>query len=435
MAQELAQTVQLLNQDFLGRYPDEAARAASQLPLKEVAKLLRDQPFRLATTVWERLPIETCVHILPNLDRSLAGRLLSRSEPSRAVLVLLRLDEDERSNYLELLPAAKSHELSDLMRYPEDSAAHAMDTHFLTLRAEMTVREARAQVRQKHPHFTHQLFLVDDHDRLSQMIDIHDLLVAKGTERLGALAMPVPAAVPLTANREQLVEQLNQHKLADLPVIDFEGRLAGIVRYQALLNALSEERSADILTMVGAGKDERALSSTAFAVKKRLGWLEINLLTAFLASAVVGLFEDTIARFTALAVLLPVVAGQSGNTGAQALAVTMRGLAVREIGVRHWPRVVRKEAAAGLINGIAIALTTSLAVFVWSGSFGLAMVIALSMVASMVIAGLAGAVTPLVLSALGQDPAQSSSIILTTVTDVSGFFSFLGIATAMSGLL
>jgi magnesium transporter len=163
--------------------------------------------------------------------------------------------------------------------------------------------------------------------------------------------------------------------------------------------------------------------------------LEINLATAFLAAAVVGLFEETIARITVLAVFLPVVAGQSGNTGSQALAVTMRGLALREIRGRHWFRVARKEIMVGFLNGCAVSLTTSLIVLIWVGSFGLALVIAVSMVVSMVIAGFSGAIIPILLKAVGQDPAQSSSIILTTVTDVVGFFTFLGLATLFATAL
>jgi magnesium transporter len=198
---------------------------------------------------------------------------------------------------------------------------------------------------------------------------------------------------------------------------------------------VQEETSLDIQTMFGASRDERALSPVTFAVRKRLPWLEINLLTAFLAASVVGLFESTIAQFTALAVLLPVVAGQSGNSGAQALAVTMRGLALREIGERHMFRVITKEIGTGLVNGVVIALTTALGVLVWSGSPGLALVIAVAMVISMAAAGFAGAGIPILLTAAGQDPAQSSSIILTTITDVVGFFSFLGIATLLAGML
>jgi magnesium transporter len=150
-----------------------------------------------------------------------------------------------------------------------------------------------------------------------------------------------------------------------------------------------------------------------------------------MAAAVVGVFEQTIAQVTALAVLLPVVAGQSGNTGAQALAITMRGLALREITTRQWARVMRKEVAAGFLNGLAIALTCGLGVYAWSQSIGLVAVICISMVLAMVSAGFAGALIPIVLTRLGQDPASSSSIILTTITDIAGFFSFLGIATLL----
>jgi magnesium transporter len=231
------------------------------------------------------------------------------------------------------------------------------------------------------------------------------------------------------------VERFTGGRLASLPVLDFEGRLLGVIRHDTLAATAQETAAADMQAMVGASRQERALSPVAFAVKKRLPWLEINLATAFLAASVVGLFEGTIARFTALAVLLPVVAGQSGNTGAQALAVTMRGLAMREIRIGQWPRLLRKEASVALLNGIAVSLTTAAGVFLWSRSPGLSLVIGISMVVSMIAAGIAGVLIPTVLTTIGQDPAQSSSIILTTVTDVVGFASFLGIATLLAALL
>ena len=245
-----------------------------------------------------------------------------------------------------------------------------------------------------------------------------------------------PISVQAMAPRTEVVELLENFRLPTVPVVDFEGHLIGVIRHNALLTAVEAEASADMQTMVGASRDERALSPIGFAVKKRLPWLNINLLTAFLASFVVGLFEDTIAQFTALAILLPVVAGQSGNTGAQALAVTMRGLALREIRVRSDSvRVALKEFAVAAINGVAIALVTAGAVFWWSRSAGLAAVIGVAMVLSMAIAGLAGATIPMILTTLGQDPAQASSIVLTTVTDVAGFLSFLGLATLFINML
>ncbi len=232
-----------------------------------------------------------------------------------------------------------------------------------------------------------------------------------------------------------MTDALSQLRLSGLPVVDVEGRLVGVIRQPAMVEAIREEAAEDMQAMVGAGREERALSSPALTIRKRLPWLNVNLLTVFLAAAVVALFEGTIARFTALAVLLPVVAGQSGNTGAQALAVTMRGLALREVRVRHWRRVMLKEATSGLVNGLAIAAVTVVGVYLWSRSMGLCAVIGTAMVVSMMSAGIFGTVVPMILTAAGQDPAQSSSIILTTLTDVVGFLTFLGLATMFAQML
>jgi magnesium transporter len=261
------------------------------------------------------------------------------------------------------------------------------------------------------------------------------MAMAEADQRLSELMEAPDASVLPTAPRKEIVEQLEFHRVDSVPVVDVEGRLMGVVRYQRLFDAIESVATADMQKMVGASADERALSPPMFSVKRRLPWLHINLLTAFLAAAVVGTFESLIAQFTALAVLLPVVAGQSGNAGSQALAVTMRGLALREIGTREWRRVLGKEVWVGLIDGIALAITCGLAVYVWSRSIGLALVIAVAMVLSMIAAGISGAVVPIVMTRLGQDPATASSIILTTVTDVAGFVSFLGTATLLSFML
>jgi len=321
------------------------------------------------------------------------------------------------------------------MTYPEDSAGRLMDTRIRHFRGTTTVAQTLNELRSARARTTRSLFLVDEDNRLSGKVGIQDIAVADPATKLESLATPVSATVTPITPRDEVVELLERHLLADLAVVDLDGRLLGVIYHARLLQAIHEDASADIQAMVGVSRDERALSPPVFAVRKRLPWLQINLLTAFMAAAVVGLFEDTIARFTALAVLLPVVAGQSGNAGAQALAVTMRGLALREISVRHILRVTFKEMSVGFMNGVAVAVTCGIGVYLWSGSIGLVLVIAMSMVLAMVAAGFAGAVVPITLVRLGQDPAQSSSIVLTTVTDIAGFFSFLGIATLLAGML
>ena len=310
-----------------------------------------------------------------------------------------------------------------------------MDTKFFALHGGMSVGQTLAKLRSRKGGRISFIKVVDEQNRLCRLVDLRDLALASEDATLEKISVPVPQVVLPTDPRDVVVEKFEETDVQELAVVDLDGRVVGIIRHAQLVDALRDTVSVDMQTMVGASKDERALSSSWFAIRKRMPWLQINLLTAFLAASVVGLFEETIAKFTALAILLPVVAGQSGNAGAQALAVTMRGLALREIRVRQWLRVMRKEINTGFWNGIAIAVTCSIGVYLWSGSFGLVIVLAASMVISMVMAGIAGALVPITLSRLGQDPAVASSIILTTVTDIAGFFSFLGIATLLSGML
>lgn len=311
-----------------------------------------------------------------------------------------------------------------------------MQPHFPSVPARLTVRQVLKRIRRFSPRDAAVLVVTDDDGKLLGLMDLVDIVQAEpGTLLATLMHITTPVRTNALTPREEIINLFSRYKLRLLPVVDIEDRLLGVIRQSTVLQAAQEEAATDMQAMVGVSRDERALSSPLIAMRKRLPWLNINLLTAFLAAAVVGLFENTIAQFTALAVLLPVVAGQSGNTGAQALAVIMRGLALREIQVRHWQRVLLKEVLAGALNGIAIAIVTGLGVLIWSQSTGLALVIGVAMVISMALAGLSGAAIPLLLTRLGQDPAQSASILLTTVTDIVGFFSFLGLATLFSRLL
>ncbi len=310
-----------------------------------------------------------------------------------------------------------------------------MDPRITAFSEDLTVEEALRRMRNFKEKELGAIYLMDKDRKLAGAVPLGELVTAQPQTKLKDIVRGVPAAVRVTATREEIVESLASLRLATFPVVDLNHRLVGVIRYRALLAAAEAEASADIQRMVGVSKDETALSRVGFAVRQRLPWLEINLATAFLAASVVGLFQGTIERYSALAVLLPVVAGQSGNSGMQALAVTMRGLVLREVSLRDWPRLIAKEARVGLLNGLAVAAVTMLGVLFWSHSPGLTMVIGTAMVLAMVLAGISGASVPLVLKAFGQDPAQSSSIVLTTFTDCGGFLSFLGLATLFSSLL
>ena len=422
-------------ENYFQLYPDDAAGQLEALPLEETVRILLQVTPPTAAAVFERLGPQTAGQVLEQIDDEVAAILLEIVDPSRTAPLLLRLGKEVRERRLASLSPRTAAELNTLMTYPPDTAGHLMDPRISAFRPDATVEQVMERLRSLGRRRVHDILLVDGDGLLIGSIPLQDLVPAPREKRLEELVRISTVNVIALATREEVVEILDRHRLTTLPVVDIEGRLLGAIRYDALVRAVEQEASMDIQRMVGVSEEERALSKVSFAVRKRLPWLQINLVTAFLAAAVVGLFEGTIARFTALAVLLPVVAGQSGNTGMQALAVTMRGLTLREIRLRHWLRMTLKEATVAVCNGVAVSIVTSLGVFLWSGSSGLAFVIGIAMVISMALAGIAGAAIPMILSAVGQDPAQASSIILTTVTDVTGFFSFLGLATLFSRLL
>lgn len=425
----------LLTRTFLLDFPKHAARKIESMPSDEVAAILGGQPLFALQPVWERLAPEVANRLLLALDPAKAVELLTALDPGICGAILSRFSAERRDSFLATMPKDVAVEIRDLLDYSHDSAGRLMDTRIIAFNASVTVADAITQLRNQKIEALSSVFLLDDDMHLFGEVDMQRLVLATPDQPLNTLSKPIRAFATVLDSRSEVAEKIQAHKLESLPVVDGNERLIGIIYESSVLDTLKEKMAADLGSMVGVSKDEKALSSAWFAVKKRQPWLQINLLTAFLAAAVVGMFEDTIAKYTALAILLPIAAGQSGNTGAQALAVTMRGLTLREITVRHWPRVLFKEMGAASINGIAIAVTCGAGVLVWSRSLGLGLIIALAMISSMTIAAAAGGMVPIVLKKIGQDPALSSSIILTTITDIAGFMSFLGIATLLSGML
>ncbi len=426
----------LLAKDFVDRRPNEAAELLEGMAPQEAADVVAAIDPRVLSNAFRTLSLATALDILESTEPLAGGALLLHLAPARAGAVLEGLTEAKREEILERMSPADSRELRILATYQPDSAGRLRDPRIHVFRTTTSVADALARLKIGHKgRSLLNLFVVDDDGGLVGTVPLHEAVVADPGDSLLSLVRQPPLAVSPFASRSEIVETMRRHRLASLPVVGLQNTPIGVLRLNDLIEEVEKELSSDLLSMTGASKEESALSGPGFAVRKRLPWLQVNLATAFLAAAVVGFFEDTIARFTALAVLLPVVAGQSGNTGSQALAVVLRGLAVREITRRHLPRVALKELFAGALNGVGVAVVACAGVYLWSSSMGLVLVIGMAMILAMAIAGVAGAVIPILLDSLGQDPAQSSSIILTTVTDVFGFMSFLGLATVFSSLI
>ena len=433
---ELQTAEKILITRFCQEAPHSAANRLETLSVEGAVKILNDVPDEIAAQVWSALSPYLAAEMIDLLPDATTLAMLSHIDPGRAASILAIVNTDKKDTLLAGLESTLTREISELMAYPMDSAGALMDTRVLLFSAEMTVADAQQILRaRKYDLPVYELRIVDESQRLVSVVQLNKLALASPDQTLESIAGRVAVVVEPTASREEISEIMEEHRLEELTVVDFAGRIMGVIRHTTLIDVLKQDVSIDIQTMVGVSKDEQAFSSSFLAIRRRLPWMQINLLTAFAAAAVVGLFESTIAKFTALAVLLPVVAGQSGNAGAQALAITMRGLALREVRIRDWPKLVRKESVVGLWNGAAIAIVCGIAVYIWSGQVGLVLVIASSMILAMMVAGIAGVLVPIGLKRIGQDPAVASSIVLTTITDIAGFFSFLGIATLLSGLL
>ncbi len=291
--------VAALNLRYLLDYPGEAARRLELMSAAEVAALLATQPPHAVVPVWDKLASDVEQAVIELLPDDMVRHLLTELEPALAAGLLVRLEPEQRQHCLTLLDPQIVAELSKLMDYPPDSAGQLMDPRIVTLRSEFSVHEALTRLRALKRRDVHEIFLVDNAGQLEGRVQIQDLAMAQPEVPLDQLRRKISAVVTDIAPREEVVELLERSDITDLPVVDFSGRLIGVSRQSALVSAVQEEASLDIQTMVGASKDERALSKAGFAVRKRLPWLQINLLTAFLAASVVGLFEGTIAKFTA----------------------------------------------------------------------------------------------------------------------------------------
>ena len=422
-----------IRERYLELYPTEAVQALERCTHEEVLSELQGVDSHTAMfEVLDRVSSIRATAIFRDLPENVQKWILPSAPPSLLIRILHEVDAESKTHYLEMLDAASRKEVERLLDFPIDSAAARMDSVVGSIRQGMTVGEALECVELESDRSENVVFVVNDENELVGRVFMQDLALAKNHEPLFAYMRDVEMTVNVSMTGATLAAEMEGNREDTVPVVDENDRLLGVVHADALRDLAEGDATADLQRMVGASVDERALTRPVKAISHRLPWLLVNLATAFLAASVVGLFENIIAMFTTLAVLLPVIAGQSGNSGSQAMAVAIRGLALREISVRQWYRVAWKEICVGIANGLAIAVVCAACVYFWSNSSGLGLVIFIAMIVAMVLSGIAGALVPVFLTRLGQDPATASSIILTTITDVVSFFSFLGIATLLA---
>ncbi len=404
--------------------PDERGRL--------IELLGRDFDFTVLTEVDEAVREE----ILEELEAAAVAEGVRELESDDAVTILESLDEAEQAEVLERLPASERVALQRSLLYPEDAAGRRMQTEFIAVPPFWTVGQTIDYMRETPdlPDTFYEIFVVDPGVRLLGSVPLDRLLRSKRPAVIQEIMADEPDRVEATDPIEDVVRVFQRYNLVSAAVVDEGSRLVGVLMIDDIVDVMDEEADADIKALGGVQPDEEISDRVLFITRRRFWWLFANLLTAFVASSVLKGFEAELEKMVALAVLAPIVASQGGNAGTQTMTVAVRALATRELGPWNMWRVVGREVMVGVLNGVAFAAITGALAAAWFSNPGLGAVIGLAMIVNLLAAALAGILIPLALARAGVDPAVSSGPFVTTVTDVVGFFAFLGIATLWFGL-
>lgn len=385
-----------------------------------------------AATVLREIPIEMLPTIMNALTPQRLAEVLGRLEIDDMLELVDALPEERRHEVLQHLPPTRREELRHAELYPPRSAGRAMTTNFAALDEKMTAQEAIESLRAAGSHRSESilyLYVVDELRRLVGIVPIRRLVTAQPDTPVQDLTIREMLSTPPDADQEEVAQLVARYDLLAIPVTDVDGTMLGVITVDDVIDVITEEATQDIYNLAGLSEEDRVFTAASLSIRKRLPWMMLNLGTAFTAGAVIGLFEDTLEQLVGLAIFLPVVAGVSGNGGIQTLTVITRAIALGEIEFSSGLRAIGKEMWVGLIVGGTAGLISGGIAYALHGNVYMGLVLLLAMSATMIIASLVGAAVPLILKALGQDPALGSGILVTFAADALGFFTFLGIAT------
>jgi len=367
--------------------------------------------------------------LLRDLPHATVAKAVAELETDDAAYVLESLEAADRQAILAQIPTLDRAALERNLEYPEETAGRLMQTDFVAVPPFWTVGQVIDHMREAEdlPDTFSDIYVVDPTYHVVGSVDLSRILRTKREVPVETIMDAGRQVVLATADQEEVARQFERYDLKSAPVVDANRRLVGVVTVDDVVEVIQEEAEEDLRRLGGVG-DESVMDTVIDTVRNRFAWLLINLATALLASSVIKLFDATIGQMVALAVLMPVVASMGGNAATQTMTVTVRALATRDLGPANTLRVIVREASVGLINGVAFAIIVGLVVLFWFGVSTLGLVIATAMICNFLAAALAGIMIPLTLARFGYDPAVASGVFVTMVTDVVGFFAFLGLA-------
>ena len=407
--------------EALGEFDDDPLIILEKLPDEYVALLLDyaedDEKFNL----------------LSLFSKNRQAQIISEMSSDELVDLLGTLDENEQNEIITNMNTEEVEEVKALLSYDPESAGGIMATEFISIKETDTVNETINYLRTMAPdsETPYYIYVVDDLDVLKGVVPLRQIIVSTPDTLIKDIMIENIISAPVDMDQEEVSHIFEKYGFMAIPVVDHNGEILGIITVDDVMEIMKEEYTEDMFRLAGLDEEEKVAGTVIGAIKSRLPWLLVNLVTATLAAKTVSLFENTIAQIVALATFMPMVAGMGGNAGSQTLTLIIRGIAIGEISYENQADILKKEIAIGIINGLCLGLVVGVLGYFWVGSLAFGFVIGTAMLLNLIVATISGYLVPILLKKVGIDPALASAVFVTTVTDVLGFFFFLGLATIM----
>jgi magnesium transporter len=420
---------QFITNSFNEMHPADAADIIEHLSQNDRENLIKLNNFNIDSEVFIELNESVQSEIIVYLSSDSIVKLIKNVESDDAIAILENVDEKDKNDILSSLPPKDRFALLESLSYPEDTAARIMQREFTAIPSNWSVGQTIDYLRENKnlPEEFLEIFIVDEEFKPIGTVPSSKVLTTSRETKMVSIMSESQLLIPVDMDKEEVGNVFENYNLNSAAVVDKTNKLVGMIMYDDILTVLKEEAEEDALRLAGVG-DEEITDGVFKKTKRRFNWLLLNLLTAFLATWVISLFGATIEQMIVLAFLMPIVASMGGNAGMQTLAVTVRTLATNDLTRNNFSQNILKEFNIGILNGIIFAVISAIVVQIWFQDPLLSIIISISMIVTMVVAGLFGIVVPITLKKMAIDPAIASSVFVTTITDVIGFVSFLGVS-------
>ena len=425
-----------INNTLHALHPSDAAEVLSNLPEKSRFDLLLLETIELKADTIIELNNTLQKDILNKLPTDEVANIVNELESDNALQIVSNLNEDKKIEVYEKIPSKDKQLIEEVLNiYPEDSAARLMQTEYCSVSPNWTVGETIDYLRENEdlPKEFLQIFIVDNDGKLIGSVPSSRVLRNPRNIKMNNIMDETTVSINGDLDKEEVGNLFEQYNLVSAGVVDRNNKLIGMITADDILTVVKEEAEEDVLKLAGV-QDEEITDNALKITKKRFIWLLINLFTAVIASRVIGLFDGNIEKVVALAILMPIVASMGGNAATQTLAVTIRLLATKELTADNIFKIINKEFYVGFLNGLLFSIISAAFVFFWFYDFKLSILIGISMIINMIFAGLSGIIVPTLLDKYKIDPAVASTVFVTTITDITGFLSFLGLASFVLGI-